>query len=323
VDLDTFISVHRLEWSRLETALQQRSFQRSAAGGEISDLVRLYLRASSHLAEVQSRYHDQALEDYLNALVARAHGTIYSTEARSVRSLMGLLGARYRNAIWRTGRFIAVIAVLLGAVMLATDWWVATSPEARAGLIAPQAREAIEEAGGGGNPGDLAVPGPFLSTLIFQNNVQVAFLAFALGITLGIGTLYVVVQNAVFIGLLAGAYQGAGHAPLFWALVLPHGFLELTAICISAGAGLRMGWAIIEPGDRPRLQALREEATEAVLVVVGVVPAFAIAALIEGLVTGRTGYPMLEVTLGAVVAVAYLAFLFVPWRRATRAAPAP
>ena len=148
--------------------------------------------------------------------------------------------------------------------------------------------------------------------MIFQNNVQVAFLAFALGITFGIGTIYVIASNAIFIGLLAGGFQAAGEGWRFWSLVLPHGFLELIAICIAGGAGLRMGWALIEPGDRPRGTALGEEARDAVLVILGVIPAFLVAALIEGFVTGRTGAPAVEVALGAVVAVAYMALLLRP-----------
>lgn len=322
MDLDSYIRHHTGEWSRLEGATShQRRRRDPAAGPDIAELVRLYLRASSHLAEVQSRYHDPALEDYLNGLVARAHATIYATEARSIRSLVGVLGSQYRTAIRRTAPFILVAAALLAAVLLLTDLWVMTSPEARAGLLPAQAQEAVRQAGGGTIDPDL--PGPALSALILQNNIQVAFLAFALGITLGVGTLYVIIQNAVFIGLLAGAFHAAGKATLFWALVLPHGFLELIAICISAGAGLRMGWAVIEPGDRNRLNALSEEARDAALVMVGVIPAFVIAAIIEGLVTGRTGLPVLEVALGALVAVAYLAFVFAPRQRGATAVPAP
>jgi uncharacterized membrane protein SpoIIM required for sporulation len=314
VDLDTYIGRHRAEWSRLEHATAgggRRSKSRS--GTDISELVRLYLRASSHLAEVQTRYHDPALEDYLNALVGRAHATIYSTEARTLGSMAATFGERYRRALRRTGPFILVVAALLGILILAMDLWVAASPEARAGLLPPAAEEAIRRSGGETPLAD--EPAAALSTFILQNNVQVAFLSFALGITLGAGTIYVIVQNGVFLGLLAGGFQAAGKAASFWALVLPHGFLELIAICIAAGSGLRMGWALVEPGDRPRITALGEEARDAVLVVVGVIPAFIIAATIEGFVTGRTGAPVLEVALGAVVAVAYLAFLFAPRRR--------
>jgi uncharacterized membrane protein SpoIIM required for sporulation len=320
VDLDSYIGRNRREWRSLEDAVR-RSYRGALAGPEITELIRLYLRASSHLAEVQSRYHDPALEEYLNGLVASARAAIYGTETRSYRSVMAAVGGRYRAAVRRTLPAIAVVAALLVAVLVVTDLWVATSPEAQAGAVPPMAREAIQRVDDGASA--LDVPGPALSTLIFQNNVQVAFLAFALGISFGVGTLWVIVQNAVFIGLIAGAFQAAGHAPAFWALVLPHGFLELIAICIAGGSGLRMGWALVDPGDRARLTALAEEARDAVLVIVGVIPAFAIAAVIEGFVTGRTGQPILEVILGAVVAAAYLAILFAPRPHSARAAPAP
>ncbi len=309
MDLDSYIDRHRDQWRSLEAAVGRANSGRGS-GADVSELIRLYLRASSHLAEVQSRYHDPALEDYLNGLVGGAHAAIYGTEARSLRSILAVFGARYRLALRRSLRPILVVAALLGSVLLATDLWVATSPEAQAGVLPPAAREALTRVEDGAVTVD--VPAPAVSTLIFQNNVQVAFMAFALGVTFGIGTLWVIVQNAVFIGVLAGAFHGAGHAAQFWALVLPHGFLELIAISIAGGSGLRMGWALVEPGDRHRLTALADEARDAVLVVIGVIPAFAVAALIEGFVTGRTGQPLLEVAIGAVVAAAYLALLFGP-----------
>ena len=320
MDLDSYIGRHRDEWRSLEEAAR-RAYDGRLAGSDVAEVIRLYLRASSHLAEVQSRYHDPALEDYLNGLVARAGAAIYGTEARSFRGFVASFGSRYRAAVRRTLPSILVVAALMASVTFATDIWVATSPEAQAGAVPPVARDAIERIGGGG--GQIEVPGAELSTTIFRNNVQVAFLAFALGIFLGVGTLWVVVQNAVFIGLLAGAFQAAGQAPAFWGLVLPHGFLELISICIAGGAGLRMGWSLIDPGDRDRLAALAEEARDAVLVVVGVIPAFAVAALIEGFVTGRTGLPVVEVAVGAIVAAVYLLLLFGRSPSRVTAGPAP
>jgi uncharacterized membrane protein SpoIIM required for sporulation len=320
VDLDSYIGRHREEWRSLDDAVR-RSYRGRLAGAEVTELIRLYLRASSHLSEVQTRYHDPALEDYLNSLVARASAAIYGSEARSFRTLVDAFGSRYRAALRRTLPFIGIVAGLLFAVLLVTDIWVATSVEAQAGAVPPAARDAIDRIEDGAVGID--VPGPTMSAFIFQNNVQVAFLAFALGVFFGIGTVWVIVQNAIFIGLLAGAFQAAGQAPAFWALVLPHGFLELIAICIAGGTGLRMGWALVDPGDRLRLTALAEEARDAVLVVIGVVPAFAIAALIEGFLSGRTGLPLLEVAFGAVVATAYVAFLLAPRRRLATAARAP
>jgi uncharacterized membrane protein SpoIIM required for sporulation len=321
VDLDTYIERNRLEWGRLEELARGSRPRQRESGKQVSELVRLYLRASSHLAEVQSRYHDPGLESYLNALVSKAHTTIYATETRSWRSTVGMFGARYREAISRTVPHILVVAGVLGVLIVATDLWIANSSEAELGLLPPAAREAARQTGTDPLAGD--IPPAAFSGLILQNNVQVAFLAFAFGITFGVGTLFVVVQNALFIGQIAGAFHAAGNAASFWAVVLPHGFLELIAICIAGGAGLRIGWAMIDPGDRPRLAALGEEARDAVLVVVGVIPAFVIAAAIEGFVTARTGFPYLEVALGAVVAAGYLAFLLFPRRAGPTGAPAP
>jgi uncharacterized membrane protein SpoIIM required for sporulation len=317
MDLDSYIQAHRPEWTQLEQATAGGNRALGGRPGEdVAETIRLYLRASSHLAEVQTRYHDPGLERYLNGLVGRAHGAIYGSGPASTRSFVRFFGTRYRDVIRRTLPFIAVIAALMTIVLLATDLWVAGSRDAQAGVLPPAAREAIKETGRGASPGDIGSGA--LSALIFQNNVQVSFLAFALGITFGIGTIWVITSNAIFIGLLAGAYQAVGQGWTFWALVLPHGFLELMAICIAGGAGLRMGWALIEPGDRPRVAALGEEARDAVLAIIGVIPAFAVAALIEGFVTGRTGAPVVEVVVGAVVAAAYLV-LFLGSARA----PAP
>ncbi len=221
-----------------------------------------------------------------------------------------MFAVRYPAAMRRTTPYVLVAAAILVSVTLASWAWVATSRMAQAGVLPAGAREAIRQAGG------LRVnlgPPAGLSTLILFNNVQVAFLAFALGITCCVGTIIVLIRNALLLGALAGAFQAVGNAGSFWALVLPHGLLELTAICIAAGAGLRMGWTLVDPGDRPRGKALREEAPEAVVVVLGVIPAFVVAAIIEGFVTGSAIPDVVEIGLGLAVASTYVAYL-AGWR---------
>ena len=318
MDIDSFIDLHRPEWRRLEAAVARggRGLA-SRSGQEIDDTIRSYLRTSAHLSQARGQFSDPSLERYLNGLVLRAHAAIYGTRPRTLRGAVRFFGTRYREAIRRTAPFIAVAAALLVAVVVAATVWVLLSREARVGLLPPQAREAIRRATGA--RAESVLPNAGLSSFILLNNVQVAFLAFATGIALGVGTIYFVVQNALLLGILAGAFQAAGKAWPFWSLILPHGLLELTAICIAAGAGLRMGWSIVDPGNRPRSTALAEEARDAVLVVIGVIPAFAVAALIEGYLTGNAP-AWVTVPVGIVVALAYVAFLGVPRRR--RAAPA-
>lgn len=322
MDVDSFIQHYRLEWERLEHATAKgASGLASCTGPEIDDLVRLYLRASAHLSEVRTRYRDPRLEAYLNGIVGRAHAALYGSKARSWRQTLTLFGPRYRAAARRTVPYILVAAAVMVVVTATLDVWVAGSREAQAGLLPPLARQAVSRAGG--HRPDLGIPPAGLSTAIFTNNVQVAVLSFITGIALCVGSLFFLIENAILLGSLAGAYQAAGKAGVFWPLILPHGLLELTAICIAAGAGLRMGWSLIAPGDRTRAESLVAESRDAVFVVLGVIPAFGVAALIEGFITPSGVSPWLSIPLGFVVAAAYIVMVFFPLRRRRPPVPRP
>ena len=225
------------------------------SGDDISETVGCTSARRPTSPRCRPAYHDPSLERYLNGLVARAHGAIYGAAPRPVDRSLRFFVTRYRAVFRRTLPSSSSSGALMAVVMLATDLWVASSREAQAGLLPSAARQAMRDAGRGAGPSDGSGPAA-LSALIFQNNVQVAFLAFALGITFGIGTIWVITTNAVFIGLLAGGFQAAGKGWTFWSLVLPHGFLELTAICIAGGAGLRDGVG----DDRPGRSAARDGA---------------------------------------------------------------
>ncbi|HEX9889474.1 MAG TPA: stage II sporulation protein M [Nitriliruptorales bacterium] len=306
MDVDGLIRAHRQSWQRLEAATARGPKALARQGGErIDEVVRLYLLTSAHLAELRTRSHDRELERYLSHVVATAHGAIYGSRPRTVRGLLATFGERYRGALGRTRLHVAVAGLLLLGTCVAVGMWAWASPEAQAGLV-PGYVSTLAEQGG-----SLRDPSAGLSTAIFLNNVRVAMLAFALGITLGLGTVWVLVTNGVLIGGLAGTAVAVGGGQRFFSLVLPHGFLELLAIAIAAGAGLRMGWSVIEPGDRTRKQALALAGRDAALVVVGVVPAFALAGAIEGLLTGVTGVPVAEIVGGAGVAAAYAWFVLV------------
>jgi len=310
VDIDAFTERHRAEWKHLDDACAGGSRGLARRGGEeIDEIVRLYLRVSGHLAEAQTRYHDPSLEDYLTSVVTRAHGAIYGSEPRSLRSLLEVFGSRYREEVRRTLPYVLAAGAVLLGFAIATGIWIGTSRTARAGVVPGLIRGFVRDSGG---EGAIRFPAASLSAQIFLNNARVAILAFVTGIALGIPTMFMIVQNAVLLGALAGATTAAGASGRFWSLVLPHGLLELTAICIAGGAGLRMGWSLIDPRDRPRGVAVADEARGAVIVALGVIPAFVIAALIEGFFT-PSGIPGgIKIGVGGLVEAAYLAFLVLP-----------
>ncbi len=86
---------------------------------------------------------------------------------------------------------------------------------------------------------------------MWTNNALVAAMCMILGVTI-IGTIYFLAENVVNLGVIGGAMLGAGKAGVFWGLILPHGLLELTAVFVSAGVGMQLGWAWIAPGPLSR-----------------------------------------------------------------------
>jgi uncharacterized membrane protein SpoIIM required for sporulation len=145
---------------------------------------------------------------------------------------------------------------------------------------------------------------------------MVAFVAFGGGVLLCAVTAFVLVTNGANLGEAAGVFAAAGQEGRFFGLVLPHGLLELTSVVIAGGAGLRLGWTVIHPGDRSRSQALATEGRRAVTIVLGLILTFIVAGTIEGFVAGSGLSTAVRVTIGAVVEVAFVAYAVVAGRAA-------
>ena len=76
-------------------------------------------------------------------------------------------------------------------------------------------------------------------------------------------------RNALNLGLIAGLMFDAGKGDIFLGLLTPHGLIELTAVFLAAAAGMRLGWSVVSPGNRPRGQVLAEQGRAVVAVAVG------------------------------------------------------
>jgi uncharacterized membrane protein SpoIIM required for sporulation len=111
---------------------------------------------------------------------------------------------------------------------------------------------------------------------------------------------------------------GHGKAVEFFTLILPHGMLELSAVFLAAAAGLRMGWAVIDPGARTRVQALAEEGREAMTIALGLIVVLATSGAIEAFVTPSSLPSWARIGIGAVAEVAFLAYVVAAGRRARR-----
>ena len=158
---------------------------------------------------------------------------------------------------------------------------------------------------------------------VWTNNAWVAAESLTFGILLGVPTLLVLLRNAANIGVDGGLMIAHGKGTLFFALVLPHGMLELSAVFLAAAAGLRLGWTIIDPGRRPRSVALAEEGRASVTIALGLIVVLLASGIIEAFVTPSPLPTWERILIGGCAEAAFLGYVIVLGRRAEAAGLSP
>lgn len=313
MDVDAYVAAHNADWLRLEQLVNRG---RKLTGAEADELVELYQRTATHLSVVRSSSPDPQLVGRLSSLVARGRAAVAGAHAPLWRDVtrfatVSFPAAAYRMKWWWLGN-----AVLGNLLALALAIWVVHSPEVQASIGAPEEiRELVEHDFANYYTEHSAASFAFQ---VWVNNAWVSAIALIFGIMLGIPTVYVLLMNQLNLGLIGGLMFAYGKGGLFFGLILPHGLLELTAVYLACAGGLKLGWTIVDPGPRRRGQALAEEGRAAVSVALGLVAVLLVSGLIEGFVTGWVHITWLRITIGVVAEVAFLGYVIVLGRRATR-----
>ncbi len=285
MNLDRFITDRRASWDELTALLDAAKGRPERIGAEkMRRLGALYRGAAADLAVARQRFPAEAAVPALEVLVGRAHSVVYGAGARR-RSAGTFLAHGYWRRVRERPATLAIAALLLFGPALAGGLWAWADPGA-AGALVPATSDAVSRPRPeGSNVGLTGGERARMSSAIFTNNIRVSFAAVAGGITFGLVTAGVLIFNGVLVGVVAGVGAAAGNGSVLVQLLVPHGVLELSCIVVAGAAGLRMGWALVDPGRRPRGQALAAEARAATELVLGTAVWLVVAGLTEGLVT--------------------------------------
>lgn len=181
-------------------------------------------------------------------------------------------------------------------------WLVASRPANAYALIPAEQVPSIIKSLHDSNFGFDRSLAPAMSSMIITNNIKVAMLAFAGGMTLGLLTLWEILNNGLMVGALGALFAAHGFGTDFWATIAPHGVIELTSIQISGAAGLLLAQAIVAPGRLRRIDALKANARRAGVLMIGVAGLLVIAGLIEGFVTPQRTSEAVRFGIGALTA---------------------
>jgi uncharacterized membrane protein SpoIIM required for sporulation len=317
VDVDAFVLTHRGTWDRLDQLIKRR---RSLTGAEIDELVELYQRVSTHLSILRSAStigSDSLMIGRLSSLIARARSAVTGAHAPLSSAFIRFWTVSFPVVAYRTWRWWLGTTVAFFAVVLVIAFWVAGNPEVQSAVGTPTDIDQLVNH-------DVASyysehPAAAFALQIWVNNAWVSAQCIALSVVLGLPIPIVLFQNAANLGLIAGLMFQAGKGGILLGLLAPHGLLELTAVFLAGATGMRLGWSVISPGDRPRGQVLAEQGRGVVSVAVGLVGVLLVSGLIEALVTPSPLPTFVRVGIGIIAEVAFLSYIVYFGRRAAKA----
>lgn len=318
-NLDEFVRDRTPTWTELEGLVDSGGSSPARLGPDaVLRLGACYRAVAADLAFARRRFPADPVVGRLERLTQRGRHAVYDT-TRSHNTLRAFASHGY----WRRVRerpvllFIAIACIALPTLL--AGYWAWRDPGPAGGLVPSQYQSVTQPRRSGQDQGVSVDDQSDLAAEIFTNNIQVTFLAFAGGILLGLGTLYVLIENGIMLGAVGGLAIGAGNGRPFFELVVAHGVLELSCIAVAGVAGLRIASAIVDPGTRSRGDALRLEARAAVEIVLGTAAWLVVAGLVEGFLTpagkGLTTVLIVGLGLGSIY------WGLVLWRGAPAAAP--
>ncbi|MGH7226399.1 MAG: stage II sporulation protein M, partial [Gemmataceae bacterium] len=314
MDLAAFLQQRRPDWKRLEEILQhvEGSGLSSLDDEQAVEFGRLYRRAASDLNQAQTFVSGEATERYLNDLVARAYLAIYGKTRVDLLGLLRYLFWGY-PAVFRRYLPHFLLAALLFAAGGMFGYLVSRYDKdaARAYLLSAHTIRPPEEGEDAAEEYDTDRITEF-SAYLFTHNVSVTLFAFALGITFGVGTLWVMFYNGVSTGVIAAVFVEADQLKAFATGILPHGVLEIPACLIGGAAGFVLAQGFLRARPWPRREEMARQGKEAVLLLFGCLPLLTVAACLEAGVARAPDWFLnkgLKLAVAGVFGLLFLAYI--------------
>lgn len=309
MDLDAYVQAHHAEWDRLEALTRRKRL----SGQESDELVERYQRVATHLSVIRTAAPDATVITYLSLLLSHARNRAGVSRGGSWRGVRRFVLERFPAALYRlrwwwlgtmAGNVVATFVMM---------WWLLGHPNVEQRLLSPEQVDQLVNHEFSGYYSQYAAT--HFAAQVWTNNVWVAALCLALGV-LGVPILYLLFQNIANLAVIGSIMTRHGHAAEFWGLILPHGMLELTAVFVAAGVGLRLFWSWVDPGDLTRAQSFGHEGRTAATVALGLVGVLAVSGCIEAFVTPSPLPTAARIAIGVLAEAAFLAYVFVLGRQA-------
>jgi uncharacterized membrane protein SpoIIM required for sporulation len=313
-----FVRARREAWERLDVLAGRVDSERLGLA-EVEELDRLYRRTAGDLAHARAAFPGSDVEGYLSQVTAGAYAALYRRRRHPAAALAALYRREGPQAVVANAGALVLSASSLLAGVAAGALAVGLAPEAAAWLVPEGVRSSL--AAGRLWTGDLLGAAPGLAGgALLRNNLAVAALAFALGLSGGLGTVALLGANGLLLGAVTAAVVRAGQGPAFLAFLGAHGPAELSALVLAGQGGLVLARGLLMPGEAPRGEAVAAAGREGAALLAMALPVVLLVALVEATVSPAATVPAaLRVGLGVSLAGTLWLYLWRAGRAATAA----
>ncbi len=296
-----WIDHRKNNWNRLDVLLRQveSSGVRSLASAELREFGLLYRQAAADLSAVRTETASGPLENYLNRLVSRAHNFVYTGRRASLGGIWRFFAHSYPRLLRRLSGYVALATAIFVFAGLLSAVVIAVHPSYGPALLGPAMMEKIDRHEMWTDSILTSMPQEY--SQISTNNILVCFITFAGGISAGLFTVFLLLENGALMGVVATVCAQHGMSLSLWSFVAAHGALELPSIMLAGAAGLRLGAGILFPGLLRRRDSVAIAGREAVQLVCGTIPLLLIAGSLEAFLDPTRAPMALKFSLCAVL----------------------
>jgi len=312
-------------WNEVETLIKRAEGDaRRLSTEELLRLSERYPEVVADLALIRKELPSHRLAEHLTYLVGESYRLIYRPEDETRGGFFRWLGVQLPRAFRAIMPDLLSITFIFAVAALAGYFLTMDRMEFGRLFVNPQMEDGLRR-------GELwtrqifsTVPASFISSAIIYNNISVTFAAFAGGILMGVGTLYIVLLNGVMLGSIIGMCQQYGMAGDLLAFVTGHGCIEISAILLSGAAGLGLARGILSPGRLTRTRSLQAAARNAAAILLFTCGVLLVAGMVEGFVSPQEALPpTFRIGLGILLEIGLITLIILTWSSAVPEEAAP